>query len=253
MVWDDTKIRVGQKWKAEITAALERAKVAVLLVSRHFLASDFINSREVPALLDSAEQHGLSIVWIAIGYSLYEHTDITEFQAANDPAKPLNSLSEFEADRELVRIARALDFLITQSDAAADRAPAHLPEQHLRETENIQPSGAMDQLRDEPDSRSTPNIEVEDAVNRILEAVGRKDVSAERSLESPATSQSSIIERLRSQMRFGPWAWRSVHALSARAGVDESTALDILRADPQVELSRSKAGRFIARLRRGLT
>ncbi len=122
VTWDDTKIRVGTRWKAEITAALERAKVAVLLVSRRFFASDFIASSELPFLLQAADKNGLVIVWIAVGYSLYEHTEITDYQAANDPSKPLNSLSDFEVDLELVRIAKILDSLMSVPEVGADSA-----------------------------------------------------------------------------------------------------------------------------------
>jgi len=51
--WDDTRIKSGQDWRIEIAKAIESAKVAVLLISAFFMASEFIMNSEVPALLQS--------------------------------------------------------------------------------------------------------------------------------------------------------------------------------------------------------
>ncbi len=45
---EDTRIRAGSKWRDEIRAAVERANVAVLIVSADFLASDFVRMNELP-------------------------------------------------------------------------------------------------------------------------------------------------------------------------------------------------------------
>ena len=54
-LWVDTRLRAGDRWKKEIEKALNRANVAVLLVSADFLASDFITDNELPPLLKNAE------------------------------------------------------------------------------------------------------------------------------------------------------------------------------------------------------
>jgi len=50
-LWDDHRLAAGDAWRAEIETALDRAAVAVLLISKDFLISPFIRDTEVPRLL----------------------------------------------------------------------------------------------------------------------------------------------------------------------------------------------------------
>ena len=47
--WDDSKIGLGQDWQENIDAAIEKASVAVLIVSADFFRSEFIREHELPS------------------------------------------------------------------------------------------------------------------------------------------------------------------------------------------------------------
>jgi TIR domain len=114
-IWDDTKIEVGQQWRPEIELALARAYIAVLLVSQHFLESDFIAEHELPPLLEAAEQGGLTVVCLHVSHCLHEETEIGKYQAVNDPAQTLDLLSPGKRNKLLAETCRAIKVLALQN------------------------------------------------------------------------------------------------------------------------------------------
>ena len=119
-IWDDTRIRTGQQWRAEIEQALERACVAVLLVSPDFLASDFIAEHELPPLLKAAEQEGLIVVCLHISHCLYDETELEKYQAVNDPSRTLDLRSTGERNQILAEVCRKIKALALLSQDSTD-------------------------------------------------------------------------------------------------------------------------------------
>ncbi len=116
-VWSDAKINAGENWRREIEKAIHEARVAILLISADFLASDFIQSNELPAILKKAEEHqGLEIIPVILKPSLFLDTQIlNEYQAANDPEKPLIGLSEVDQEGLWVQVVKRANALVNSS------------------------------------------------------------------------------------------------------------------------------------------
>jgi nucleotide-binding universal stress UspA family protein len=109
-VWDDTRLKAGEQWREEIRQALAQTKVAILLISADFLASDFVVTDELPPLLQAAEEDGATILPVIVSPSRFERMEsLSRFQAVNDPAKPLVQMRRAGREKVLDQVARAVE------------------------------------------------------------------------------------------------------------------------------------------------
>ncbi len=109
-VWDDTRLKPGEPWREEIRAALAAAKIAILLISADFLASDFIVTDELPPLLKAAADEGTIILPVIVSPSRFERMEsLSRFQSVNDPSKPLVQMRRANREKVLDDVARAVE------------------------------------------------------------------------------------------------------------------------------------------------
>ncbi len=107
-VWTDENIKPGDKWEKEIQVAISDAKVALLLVSRDYLASEFINETELPYILKADSQERLKILWVLVGDCMWKETKLKPIHSAIDPAEPLNTLSDGQKDKAIRKVCEAI-------------------------------------------------------------------------------------------------------------------------------------------------
>lgn len=108
-IWDDTRITPGSKWREEIRIAVDRANIAILIISADFLASDFIVTDELPPLLKSAEEEGALILSIIASPSLFNHNpQLSQFQTINPPSKPLVKLTAGVQEEIFLKVSEAI-------------------------------------------------------------------------------------------------------------------------------------------------
>lgn len=119
VVWSDQQLRLGDSWRSEIQRHLSDARVAVLLVSPAFLASEFINSEELPVLFRRAQDDGLKILPVLLSPSVVHRTKfgddlftLTSLQAAGLPSQTLSEMSDAEQDRVLAQLAERISELV---------------------------------------------------------------------------------------------------------------------------------------------
>lgn len=109
-LWSDTKITAGDRWREEIRRAVKSARVAVLLVSADFLASEFITTDELPSLLAAAEDEGARIIPVIIKPCRFLRDDsLSRFQALNDPKMPVIRMDEADREELYARLAEIVE------------------------------------------------------------------------------------------------------------------------------------------------
>jgi predicted acylesterase/phospholipase RssA len=106
LVWDDSQLRGGAAWRQEIERQLKSTKVALLLVTNSFLASDFIKDVELKAILDAARGDGLVVIWVLVRQCDWQSSELEQINCANDTRRPLNSLTEADLDEVLLSVGR---------------------------------------------------------------------------------------------------------------------------------------------------
>ncbi len=113
-LWDDQRIQPGSRWRHDIDKTLSGARVALLLISSDFLLSPFVNEVELPTIL-ARERSGECVVLclhvrpsalrgVIPSESVQLH-QLSEFQALNDPKRPLSALKKHEWETILTSIA----------------------------------------------------------------------------------------------------------------------------------------------------
>ena len=158
--WDDTRLEAGDVWLDEIRQAIASARVAILLVSADFLASDFIENEELPKLLANAETEGATVMPVILSPCLYKETkSISRFMSVNDPAEPLEKLNDYERNLVWLKLSQTI-LKVLQEGAASYEEP-----------EKTEPAPAKPiRTRDRPRGRLATSVQRSEKVPTI----GRK-------------------------------------------------------------------------------
>lgn len=142
--WDDRRLRTSDKWKVEISRALNNATIAILLFSPNFMASDFIINNELQPLLENADKKGVKIMPVMVRpCATLEESGLSDYQAPNDPKQTLIEMKEGEIDRTLSKLVEDIKFFVKSKNGydtdsqLSGSAIAGIPEASEEEVRDI--------------------------------------------------------------------------------------------------------------------
>ena len=117
-IWSDQELKGGDRWRDEISAALDEARIAVLLVSQSFLVAPFIRDEELPRILARQTAGALTVLPVFLSPSTVmsdeivvrdrdareRRIELSEFQGFGSPQETLAELTHVERQRSFVRL-----------------------------------------------------------------------------------------------------------------------------------------------------
>jgi hypothetical protein len=100
--WSDEQINAGEDWDPEILRSINESNAAILLISTEFLASDYIQDRELPLIFQKRQKEGMKVFpFILFPCNWQEHKTIPKINARPKSGKPLSSFKG-KNDKEAV-------------------------------------------------------------------------------------------------------------------------------------------------------
>ncbi len=109
-VWDDRLTKTGEEYRIEIDSAIKKSDIAILLISSHFLTSDFILNNEIPLILREKRERGLLIYPIIVSYCHWKKIDWLEpIQGAIKDNKPLEGRLDHEINEQFTKLVSQLN------------------------------------------------------------------------------------------------------------------------------------------------
>ena len=123
--WSDEQLRAGDDWETKIRAIMERASLALLIVTKNFLASEFISRQELPYLEERARHDGLEIIPVLAEPCPWEAVpSLSRLQLYPAGDRPLSALTKNDQNEALTKFLRQIREKVGSGSPPPGPAPA---------------------------------------------------------------------------------------------------------------------------------
>lgn len=94
--WEDRQIQVGDDWREKISKAMEAAEFIILMITKDFLASDFIKEVEVKRAFERHEKGEAVVIPIIVRPCLWQQKPISDVQVVPKDGKPITKYDDVD-------------------------------------------------------------------------------------------------------------------------------------------------------------
>jgi len=89
--WYDRELTAGSAWDAEICNRLESANIFLALVSADFLASRYVQDKELPRAMQLHQQRMLTLIPVIVRNCLWQKLPMAQLQVLPKDGRPISS------------------------------------------------------------------------------------------------------------------------------------------------------------------
>jgi CheY-like chemotaxis protein len=118
--WNKRNVSAGTEWMIQIDEHIERAQIILLLVSAHFLASQYCYSIELQRALQKHEAHEACVIPIILRPVDWEKSPLGKLQVLPRGGKPVTGRGWKNMDEAFAHIAHDLRSVLTQVKGYSD-------------------------------------------------------------------------------------------------------------------------------------
>ena len=123
-IWDDQRLEAGEVWLARLNERMSHAGIAVLLISPDFLNSEFILTKEVPALFKRHEADGMRLYPLLIEACAWDEVGwLKELQIRPQGDRPVSGFRSDKINVVLTGVAREIANWVRNNAAGGRQAP----------------------------------------------------------------------------------------------------------------------------------
>ena len=120
--WYDGEITVGESWEEQISNELSRSDMVVLCVSADFLASDYVQTVEMPNALERAHAGQCKIIPVILKPCAWQGHPFARFQVTPEGERPVTDYPDQE--KAWTEVIKAIDRTIEAVSNHTDYSPA---------------------------------------------------------------------------------------------------------------------------------